>query len=379
MDRLNQLRAFAQQDPGNDRLLLDFLDELLAAGQLDEAADVASRVSASTGSSEPVALRSARLALQTGRFREANFLLAGLLAGGLDTPAVRHDLSFARLCMGELDAAEATLAPMIPQSVTVPAIGLLHARLLQHRRQFDDAMLIVQAVLAENASMAEAWGLLAMLHLDLAQADQARAAAERALSLQTGQSDALTVLGTLHLWSHDASAAYQAFSAILSTQPAAGRALAGAGEALMLRGDIGSARAFLDRAVKFMPQHLGTWHALAWCDLLEGDIASAAASFDQAMALDRNFGETHGGLAVISALNGRTEDARSQIKVAMRLDPSGRNARYAQSLLWQTEGREQDAAALVEGILAEAGVNAQGGGAVFIGRLRDQLRKASVN
>ena len=374
MDRLIQLRAFAQQDFGNDPLVLDLLDELLTRGLNDEARDLLSSLAPDRAALPAFAWRSSRLALQIGDFTGAAAKLHGLLEAGNDSAAIRHDLAFAYLCDRRLDDAERTLAPVIPQSITEPAIGILHGRILQHRRRLEDAALIVEAVVDDHPTLAEAWGLLAMLMVDLVRPDEARSAAEKALQLQEAQSDALTALGTLALWQRDGHAAYLTFSAILATQPDAGRALAGAGESLMLRGDIPGARAFLSRAVERMDNHIGTWHALAWCALMEGDKPQATICFDKAFVLDRNFGETHGGFAIISALDGRPEEARGHIKVAMRLDANGRNARFAQSLIWSGEGKEREAAAMVEGILADTGAASDGRGSAFIASLRQRLQ-----
>jgi len=135
-----------------------------------------------------------------------------------------------------------------------------------------------------------------------------------------------------------------------------------------------AAQAFLSRAVDQMSQHIGTWHALAWCDLLLGNPGQAQVHFNRALDLDRNFGESHGGIALVHALNGHADEARNDIRRALRLDPQSRNARYAQSLLWSAEGRDREAAAMVDGILAEAGVDTVRRPVDFIQQLQARLR-----
>jgi Flp pilus assembly protein TadD len=379
MERLSQLRAFALQDPDNDRIVLDIVDELLARGMTVEAFETLEGVSGDWRERPDFMWRIGRCALSSGRFADAVATLETLLSRGNDTVAIRHDLAFSLLCDRRLDAAEKVLAPVLPQSVAVPSVGILHARILQHRRQLDDAALIVQAIVNEHPEHAEAWGLLALVYVDLVQADAGKEAADTALRLQPGQPDALTALGTLALWARDAEGAYRSFADILAFQPEAGRALAGAGESFMLRGDIPAARAFLARAVERMPNHVGTWHALAWCELLEGDSAQARTCFEKAFELDRNFGETHGGFAVISALGGDYDEAHQWIKKALRLDPHSRNARYAQSVLWTAEGRGREAAAMVDGILADTGLDPARRGAGFIEQLQARLRLPKDN
>lgn len=376
MDRLIQLRDFHSQDPGNDLIVIDLVDELLARGLLEEAESVLDGAPSALRLRSDFLFRTGRCALARGRFEVAADALVACLEAGADSVAVRHDLAFALLGARRLDEAERVLASVLPRSADEPAIALLHARLLQHRLQYEAAAALTGMVVQRHPQHAEAWGLLAMLHLDMAQVTEARDAARHALKLDAAQSDALTALGTLGLWSHDAKSAYQSFAQVLATQPEAGRALAGAGEALMLGGDVPAAHAFLSRAAIRMSQHIGTWHALAWCDLLLGNPAQAHAHFTKALDLDRNFGESHGGIALVHALNGHADDARQDIKRALRLDPQSRNARYAQSLLWSAEGRDREAAAMVDGILAEAGVDTMRRPVDFIQQLQARLRPA---
>lgn len=356
MDRLSRLRAYAAQDPGNDRLYFDLVDELLGHGLIEEAQTTLRGMPEASRQTQDYLWRNARCALSSNDFAAAIKLLEALPREGMDEAAICHDLAYAYLCDGQIIAAENALAPVLVHAVDVPAVGVLHARVLHHRGQLGDAITMGEAIVATHPENAEAWGVLALLHIDTLQIEPARRAADTALRLNAHQPDALTALGTLYLWSRDADAASQAFGSLLSLQPNAGRALAGAGESLMLKGDIADARALLSRAVVAMPNHIGTWHALAWCDLLQGDVAHARICFDKAYELDRNFGETHGGIGLIHALAGETEAARQAVKRALRLDPQSRNARYAQSLLWRQEGRRQEAAAMVDGILADAGL-----------------------
>jgi tetratricopeptide (TPR) repeat protein len=373
MDRLTELRNFFRQDPENALLALDLVDALLAAGQVDEAqASVSAWPEAWLGRPEHL-FRVGRCAIARADYAAAVHPLRQIVEGGADEPAVRHDLAYALLGMGDVDGAEIVLAPLVPQSVVIPSIGMLHARVLHYRRRYDDAALILEAIVSERADNADAWGLLAMIELDREAFDAAGFAAGRALSLSPNQPEALAALGTLALARFDAENSYASFSRLLESQPHNGRALAGAGEALLLRGDSHGARPLLEKASHAMPGHLGTWHALAWSALLEGDVGAARASFDSALAADRNFGESHGGIALVYALRGEFDAARQGVRVALRLDPTGRNARYAQSLIWRAEGREREAAAMVDGILAEVGVDTAGRSVDFIARLQARI------
>jgi Flp pilus assembly protein TadD len=373
MDRLTELRNFFRQDPGNALLALDLVDALLGAGHADEAQDLVNAWPEAWLARPEYLFRVGRCAIARADYAAAVGSLRHMVDGGVDDPAVHHDLAYALLGMGDIDGAETILAPLVPQSIVIPSIGLLHARVLHYRRRYDDAALILEAIVSEREDNAEAWGLLAVIELDREGFDASGFAAGRALSLSPNQPDALAALGTLALGRFDAESSYATFSRLLESQPHNGRALAGAGEALLLRGDSQGARPLLEKASHAMPGHLGTWHALAWSALLEGDVGAARSSFDSALAADRNFGESHGGIALVHALRGEFDDARQGVRVALRLDPSGRNARYAQSLIWRAEGREREATAMVDGILAEAGVDTAGRSVDFIARLQARI------
>jgi len=373
MDRLTELRKFFRQDPENLLLAIDLVDALLGAGEVTEAEALIASWPAAWLTRPECLFRVGRSAIARADYAAAVPPLRSMVEGGVDEPAVHHDLAYALLGLGDVDGAEQVLAPLVPQSIVIPSIGLLHARVLHYRRRYDDAALILEAIVSERPDDAQAWGVLAMIEMDREDADAAGFAAGRALSLSPNQPDALATLGTLSLARFDSEGSYASFSRLLESQPHNGRALAGAGEALLLRGDSQGARPLLEKASHAMPGHLGTWHALAWSALLEGDVTAARASFDAALAADRNFGESHGGVALIHALRGEFDDARQGVRVALRLDPAGRNARYAQSLIWRAEGREREATAMVDGILAEVGIDAAGRPADVFARLQARI------
>lgn len=379
MDRVTQLEGFLNQDPANRALALDYVDALVTAGRVDDARHFLEEAPLAWLVEPAFLFRVSRCALATADYAAAVEPLRTMLSLGEEHVGVRHDLAYALLAMADLAAAEDVLAPLVPQAVAVPEVGILHARVLQHRFAYDDAALILEAVVAENPDNASAWGLLAMIEVDRVRPDVARFAAGMALALEPAQPDALTAVGTLALWTHDAEASYAVFAQLLATQPHHGRALAGAGEALLLRGDVEAAQPLLARATAAMPGHLGTWHARAWANLLAGDVETASRCFDAALDKDRNFGETHGGLALVHVLRGEQEQGRQAIRVALRLDASGRNARYAQSLLWRAEGREREAEAMVDGILAEVGIDTAGRPTDFIARLQARLQGTAQN
>ena len=372
MDGLSALAALLATDPANEVLALDLLDQLITANRLDEARACLALLAPSISHAPSVEFRRARIAMLAFDFAGAIAILQSLLSHA-DVPGVRHDLAFCQMSLGRLDEAEATLLPAVNAMVEVPAIGFLNARILHYRAQYEQAALVAQAACDQHPGYAEGWGILAMIQLDRSDVVAARDASERALALSSIQPDALTVRGSLALWHGQPAEAVASFGQALHMQPHSARALAGAGEAFMLGGDVSQARRLLEQATARAPEHIGTWHALAWCALLESDLSSAWAAFEHAMQIDHNFGETHGGLALVHVLRGELEEGRAATRRALRLDPHSRNGRYAQSLLWQDEGKLREANAMVDGILADTGVDTSRRPADFIQLLRARL------
>jgi tetratricopeptide (TPR) repeat protein len=367
---------FVDSDPENPILFCDLLDELLMAGDIDQALARISTAPTALRGLPGIRFREARCALLRGDAKSAITQLQSLLTGMQDVPSgVVHDLAYAQLAERLPDEALKTLAHVqwpVENAGDAVALSLLKARIL-HRQSKLEAALEALAPIQNGSRLPEVQGLRALLWLDIGDTARASAEAELALKVDPDQHEAGIVRGTVALWSQRLQESTVAFEHVLATHPESGRAWLGLGQDVMLRGDIPKARALLERASVQMPDHIGTWHALAWCQLLEGDLAGAKRSFDKAFALDRTFGETHGGFGLVHALRGERKEAEESIKRAMRLDPHGRSARYAQSVLLMDEGRIEEARAVVEGIVAHTpGVAAVP--ADFIFRLRELVR-----
>jgi tetratricopeptide (TPR) repeat protein len=373
MNRASQLAVFADSDPGNPILLCDLLDELLSAGDVDQALARIGTALAALRELPGVRFREARCTLLRGDTKQAITQLQSLLAAMQDVPSgVVHDLAYAQLAEGRPDEALNTLKHAHDQDGDTVALSLLKARIFHHQRQLD-AALDVLAPIHNGVRLPEVQGLRALLWMDRGDNARALVEAELALKADPDQHEANIVRGNVALASRRLQESAAAFEHILARHPESGRAWFGLGQNVMLHGDIAKARALLNRASVQMPDHIGTWHALAWCQLLEGDLAGARHSFDKAFALDRTFGETHGGLGLVHALRGERKEAEDSIKRALRLDPQGRSARYAQSVLLLDEGRVEEARAITDGIIART----PGAGAVpadFIFRLRELVR-----
>lgn len=370
LNRLAQLLTFYSSDPSNVPLVLDILDARLEAGDFEDGLAFADGLDGALRMSPAVRLRVARLALSISDVDLAIAELSALLASNdvpqEALPAVRHDLAFALFSAGRLAEAETALAPLVMYSADMPDIGVLHARLLYQRGDLQAASLVLAVVTDSHPGRADAWGLAALVQLDMGASQDAAVALAKALAVRPDEPLALLARGGIALQASDAKLALSSFQAVVDAEPANGRARGGLGEALLLAGQTSLARDALAEAGVLQSGHLGTWHALAWSELLLGDVAAADTAFRTALELDRNFAESHGGLAVIYALQDKRDLAEQALRRARRLDPEGGNALYAESLLLSAEGNDVEADAVIRRALSSrvAGVSLPAGNTV---------------
>lgn len=372
-ERSVRLRDYVRADPDNLALVCALIDELLATQRSRDALAVIDQLHATLKQRPEVCLREARAFMAERTFERALACLRPLLQQGLDTPAIRHDLAFVQLCMGDWDGALRTLAPVLALDAPPVECEVLRARILQARGEGTRALeVLARPDLEQSPSLL---GLRALLLLDTGDRERARTFATACLEQQSDQMDASLVEGTLALWAGDLTTADQAFARVLKAAPDTGRALSGRGQIQWLQGDLSAARGTFEAAVAVMPGHIGTWHALAWACLLEGDVSGASAAFESAYALDRTFGETHGGLALIHVLRHQPAEAEQAIRRAQKLDPTSRNARYARSLLWLERGQPEAAAQEVESILEHTALPPGVSTAAFLKQLQRQIQR----
>ena len=372
-ERTLRLRDYLQSDPTNLELACALIDELLATYRTHDALDVIAHLHTSLTQQPDVRLREARALISERKLKPASDVLHALLQEGLDIPAVRHDLAFAQLCMGDVQGAAQTLDPVLALSDVPVECRVLQSRIFHAQGDLARAL---EALCGPDAQHhAGALGLRSLLLLDSGDADTAHRCAVTCLALQPNQLEASLVEGSLALWAGELLTASQAFGRVLKQAPSTGRALSGIGQVQMLQGDVAGARRSFDAAVAAMPDHIGTWHALAWACLVGGDVANAAVAFESAYALDRTFGETHGGLALIHVIRNQPAPADAALKRALKLDPHGRTARYASSLLLLERGETDAAAREVEGILEHGAGPAVESVPEFLQQLRQLIQR----
>lgn len=324
--QIEQLEAFAQQDPDNPQIALMLGEAYLACGRLERAQGLLSQPACAALPRAQALL--ARLALMQGDYPQARDRLTTLCERETDNAALWHDLGFAELCLGDLGAAQAAVE-RARALATLPELHALAARIAHAEEDMARASHEIAQALALAPESAEVLGQHALIDLDCARFEAAAQHARAAIERDPQQQEALIVLSALAVQAQDPAAALAWAGQGLARQPNSARLRANRAQALLLAGDLAQARAEAEHAVALQPQHLGGWHVLAWSQLLQGDVESARASFEQAFERDRNFAETLGGLALVHALQGRPDETDRWLKRARRLDATSPTTVYA--------------------------------------------------
>lgn len=348
--RRERYRSFLAQDADNLGILRELIDLEIQTGEFDAARARLAAGLERLPDDPGFKSQQATLALAEGRPGDAVGNLLGLLNAGIDDPAIRFNLAYAHLLLGDSMAARDALQPVIAAETATPEAHLLFARVLHHVGDVGQALLHARHYQMAYPDRVDGNAQVALLYLDMEIPDLARQYAEKAYALDENNREALLVLGSLAVAEGQPRQAKLFLEQAVGLFPESGRLWSALGLAHMLKADLPQAVESLRKSVHFMPGHIGTWHALAWCQLVTGRLDAAEQSFNAAMDIDHNFGETHGGLAVVAALKGETEVAERAAKVALRLDPNSFSARYAQSLLTNATD-PQKAQAMLQAIL----------------------------
>lgn len=356
MQRLESLRGFLAQDPGNVPLACELLDAYLACGDYAGAQALLESLPAASREAPGIRFRQARGALIHGRYAEAAEVLQGLIGEGIDNVALWHDLAFAQLCQRDTVAARTTLEEAATRFGANVELLIVRARVAMMDGDFPFALATLEDANTLAPEHATVLGLRALALFDMVQNDAAYETAMACLARYPDQHEALIVAGSVALARQAIDESETHFTRALNRLPNSGRCLSGLGQVRMLQSRLPEARDILRHAVITMPDHIGTWHALAWAELLLGEIDAAETSYQRAYDLDRNFADSHGGLALVHAVKGRREEAEQAIRRALRLNASCPTALYARSLLLEDEGREDEAMQLLAGLVQPMGL-----------------------
>lgn len=261
-----------------------------------------------------------------------------------DHPIALHYLALTHYLNGDL----ASILALQSIEQLTDETTILIARAMYHQGQLSESLQRLKSI-----ELAEAYGLSAMLYLDLDQLDLCVANAQKALAIVPNQMDAMLAKASYWVNQQQMLAAEPLIEQVLQLQPHSGRALSVKGQIEFFNMDIATATETFTKAVTFMPDHIGTWHLLAWCHYLSSQFDLAQQAFTTALNIDKNFAESHGGLAVVAIAMGDVTQAQHLSKIALRLNGQSFTGLYAQSLLEEHDGNPTKSTQIINGMLSQ--------------------------
>ena len=339
VSRLERLEKYLLQDPQNPALLADACEAAIASGRHDRARAHLDRAEALGLDRNEWDFRRARLCIAARELDQARQLLEGLRTGGVDHPAVAHDLAYMHFLQGELESCRIILHPWLSKAADTSADDLdalqaLWLRATHRLHHMEEAWGWIEQQQAAGTLQATASGVASLVGVDTSHFEAARQLAERALATDPEQPEALVARATVAMAEDSNEAAQQLLQRALQAHPEDGRIWSALAFASLQAGDLSQAAMQFEHALaSSMREHVGTWHGLGWTRLLQGDRPGALAAFSHALDLDRNFAESHGAVGLLLGLQGNGEQAQHHLRVADKLNPDNVTGRFARAVL----------------------------------------------
>ena len=340
--RLDRLISYLESDPDNINLAADVVGAAIALGDWNQAQLVLDQYLSFVSESPLLKFHQSIIHIHNMAFALAEPLLETLWLEGMQDLNTAYAYALVLLNLARPDEARDKLLPYLaaPNSAefteSVNAYlpqQLLLARCLQHLRQSDATILLINKILEYHPDNFEARCMLVQLYGDLRINDKAIALADELLSLDSDNAEANSVLGSLALDDFEFTRAEQFFNNALSRKPNSGRALLGKAVIALARQETEKADKLFADAVEFMPLHIGAAVAHGWCKIALADYTAAEAVFEKALLRERTFGETHAGLGIALFFQDRYEEAKRCLKIAKRLSlPDTISVTYLESL-----------------------------------------------
>ncbi len=352
--RLQRTENFLSQDPANLSLFHDCFEICLQLGDYDKAQQLVDEALQRHVNEPSINFNQSKIYLANGQFVEALVPLHSLQKQGINNPGIIYNIAWAKLNLGQYESLIDDVEEFSEFVPEYPPLLIIKARALHLLQKFQEAVDALNLYIDLDASNAEAFGLKALLLLDLGQYSEAKKIAKKTLELYPYNHEALITLSTIALNEQEPDQALTYLSTKQDLTAQSGRMMLNLGQAHMLNMQFDDAELALNEAASLMSSHIGTWHALAWVEIVLDKIDDAKRCFERAMELDRNFSESHGGLAVIAVFQNDFKLAEKYTKVAIRLDPMSASGRYAESLLLDKGGNAEVAKAQIIELMTSA-------------------------
>lgn len=335
--RLQRLVGFVERDPGNMALRADAASAAIDEHQLDLAAELIEQRPSSADLPPALLNLQGIVAIARQRFDEAVPVFERLRASGVDAPAIRFNLAWAKMMTSDFVGANELLDD---EAIAASSRGpSLKVQAMHHLDLYQEGLAVGRELAERYPENTALMGALATLAMDAEDGELARYYAERSGDNPEG----LAARGMLTLAGPDTGAALDLFDEAIARHQHNPRAWIGRGLGLLKSGDAVAGAEALDRGAALFKDHLGSWIAAGWAHFVNGDYAKARADFDQAMSIDDTFAETHGGLAVLDIVAGDIASAERRCEIALRLDRKSFGGALAKSMLLDRHGHQEAA------------------------------------
>jgi putative PEP-CTERM system TPR-repeat lipoprotein len=230
------------------------------------------------------------------------------------------------------------------------ALGL-KARFLFYEKRFDDALTLLKAANASNASLPKNQSLLGAVYLAKGDTEAAFKAYNDALKLDPGTVDALLPLAQINLTRGNGDGAAQFAQQALNAMPEDIRARLVLVRSLVMTNDIGRARRELDAVLAKQPRLAEALVIQGETHMAAKDLTAARASFEKALQADPKSQDALTQLVALDMGTNHADAARTRIENELRKAPSDPNLLMLSARVYATMHEAQKAEAALRRVL----------------------------
>ncbi|MCV2885328.1 tetratricopeptide repeat protein [Aestuariibacter sp. AA17] len=350
-ERISRLEHFLEVDKDNPNILGDLAQLYIESGDVDKARQYCIQGLSLDESNQKLLFASALVDYRLEDFVTAVTKMETLSDSLLHTPHVAYPYAYSLLKLHRSEDALRILKHAY-QIDEHEDIAFLLARTFYQVNAYDEAILILEKLHAQQILLAPVSGLLSQIYSDMEEWDKAAYFATTALDLDKHNVAANLTQGYVLLKANRYSDASEYFNSAVMQQAESGRGHLGLAITFLFQKDFTLAEQHLHKTLQIQPDLLPAINLLGWLYILQDKFFDARKIFQKGIEIDRNFGEMYGGLAVIEAIQGNEEEARHQVRRSLRLNGTSYSGSFAKIMLLDKRGDKNQAKMVWENLMA---------------------------
>lgn len=285
--------------------------------------------------------------LATQRSREgAETRLREFIAADRDNDELRLGLASLQERRGASEEAVSTLKSIIAERKSAPEALTARNRIAAIRaqqRRFDEAMVLLREVLAENPRDNDALLLRGNIALEQQQPDVAIADLRAVLRDQPGATGILRTLARAHLANGESALAEENLRAAMTLAPTDTAIAIELGQLLTGSGRAAQAVTLLENAVRRMPQDVPARAALVQAYVTDKDLKAAATAVTDLKTLAPQAATGYYLAGLIAQSEGKLADSEREFEAALERTPGAADALTALARSMLASGRAAQA------------------------------------